>query len=286
MGGGAETQTTIVRNAPYLEEYHLLLLNYAYNLMSSVGYNNPYKDYEDIGYGDALYGVGYTISSFPSLYDMFGKFMAGLDIEVLYDEIYSDLINGSVVQEMISQEASILEDEIEDNVLPRFEAGMRDINAVMSSTFVVGEAHIEAERVKAISRFSADIRGKLLSVVVDRWKSHLSWNREVVEMYAQIMKFAIITEMDVDSHNLEMHSRDALWIYNGMQYLIHAISATSGATNTTSELAGASKTQKAIGSALTGAGSGAAMGAMFGASGGPIGAGVGALVGLAYGLLS
>ncbi len=286
MGGGkgdSKSETT-VRYAPYLEAAHQAFIATVQGAVGGAMGASPYAGYTDLDFDDAFFGAGYVISSFPSLYDMYGKFMAGLDLEVIFDEIFEDTINGTVVGNIISQEADILSDDIENEALPRFQVGMRDINSVMSSTFVVGEAMMEVGRTKALSRFSADLRGKLLPIVAERWKAHLGWNQTVIEMYAQIMKFAVISKMDVDNHNLEIGAKNVLWPFNAIQYETTALGAVSGATNTSSEVAGGSKVGKAIGSAMTGAASGAMMGAQIGAIGGPAGAAIGGLIGLAAGL--
>jgi len=284
MGGSGSTTTNIVRYAPYLESRHITYLDKVNASVNLAMVASPYAAYTAVDFDDALYGAGYAIGSFPSLYDMYGKFMAGLDIEVLFDEAFEETINGTVVSNAISQEASILEDDMENNILPRFKEGMRDINSVMSSTFIVGQAQLEAERLKAISRFSADLRAKLLPIVTERWKAHLNWNSDVVQMYAQIAKFAISVKLDTDNQNLEMAAKDVLWPFNALQYQTAALGTLSGATNTSSDTAGGSKTQRVIGSSLTGAASGAMIGAQIGSGGGFIGAGIGALVGLAAGL--
>src|SRR4030043_881835 len=115
MGGGkgdSKTENTI-RYAPYLEAIHQAFLAEIGTAATTAAANSPYVGYTDLDFEDAFYGAGFVISSFPSLYDMFGKFMAGLDVEVLYDGTFEDLINGAVVSNMISQEADILSDDLE-----------------------------------------------------------------------------------------------------------------------------------------------------------------------------
>lgn len=287
MGGGkgnSKTENTI-RYAPYLESYHQTHLAAVKAFMDAATDDNPYEGYTELDFEDAFYGSGYVMSSYPTLYDMFGKFMAGLDVEILFDEIYEDTINGTVISNVISSEASILDDELTNKSYPRFDAGMRDINSVMSSTFVVGHAMMEAEKNKVLSRFSADLRAKVLPLVTERWGRHLEWNRNVINDYAQIMKFAISQKMDVDNHNLEMDAKRVLWPFNATQYMTSTLNALSGAMNTTAETAGASRAQKMIGGALAGAGTGAMVGAQWGAIGGPLGAGIGAGIGALLGLL-
>lgn len=287
--GGDKTSTQTVRFAPYVEAHHSSFLNEV-EIRRIIAINSsPYLTYTDIDIEDAFFGAGYVIGSYPSLYDMYGKFMAGLDIEVLFDQAFQDTINGPVVNNLITAEADILADDLETDAMPRFEAGMRDLNAVMSSTFVVGKAMMETARTKAISRFSADIRGKLLPIVTERWSNHLTWNRSVTEMYAQILKFYISAEMDVKDHNLEVRVRAAMWPFSVLQYETAALGALTGAQDVKQTVAGASKAQKAIGGAMMGAAGGAMVGAQIGAAGGPIGAlggaAIGAIIGLAGGLL-
>jgi uncharacterized Fe-S cluster-containing protein len=51
-----------------------------------------------------------------------------------------------------------LDDEINSKVLPRFRRGMQDINAVVSSSFVIGESNIEAFRNRDVSRHASTLR--------------------------------------------------------------------------------------------------------------------------------
>jgi len=273
MGGSAEKQETTIRYAPYLESAHQTMLATVGG--AAAGISSPLGGYGNLDF-DYLFGGGTSLSAFPSLYDMYGKFMGGLDIEVLYDQVFEDVINGTVVSNAISQEADRLSDEVEITALPRIEAGLRDINSVMSSSFIIAREQIEAERLKAIARFSAELKVKLMPVVADRWRGHLEWNRAVIDMYVNIIRLYITAALDTDDHNVDIASRNALFPFNAYQYWIAAVGCLNGATNTTSEAAGIGKAQKAIGGAMTGA----ATGAMFG----PWGAAVGGIVGLAAGL--
>jgi len=291
MGGSSETTTNTVRYAEYIESHHHDMLNTYYDVVRSLLWDpaeqatRPYSGYTDLDIEDAFFGAGYALDSFPSLYDMYGKFMAGLDVEVLFDQVFEDTINGTVIDNLVSAEADVLSDDLENEAIPRFDAGMRDINSVMSSSFVVGRAMMETARTKAISRFSAEIRGKLLPIVTDRWRTHLDWNKMVIESYSQILKFYLISKIDVTNQNFEVHAKDKLWPFSIMEYERLAVGTLHGAYNSTTDVAGASKGQKMLGGAMMGAASGAMIGAEIGAIGGPLGALIGAGVGLAAGLL-
>lgn len=274
MGGdGSQKQEHTVRYAPYLEAAHQDMLTTVGGAAAAV--TSPLGGYGGLDFDD-LFGGGTDLTAYPSLYDMYGKFMAGLDVEVLYDQIFEDVINGTVVSEAISQEASRLSDEVEIVALPRMETGLRDINSIMSSSFIIAREQIEAERVKAIARFSAELKVKLMPIVADRWRGHLEWNKAVIESYTNVIRLYITAALDTDGHNIDVASRHALFPFNAYQYWIAAVGTLNGATNTTAEAAGISKTQKAIGGAMTGA----AAGAMFG----PWGAAAGGVIGLAASL--
>jgi len=70
------------------------------------------------------------------------------------------VVDPSDLDDAVDSFAATLDDDINANVLPRFEAGMRDINAVVSSAFPIGRAIIEAFRDRDVAKFSADIYGK------------------------------------------------------------------------------------------------------------------------------
>ena len=261
-GGGGGDQTTTVRYAPYIESKHDSFLTIVQSKRAAVIDNSPFTNYEDIEVDDAFFGAGYTIASFPSLYDMYGKFMAGLDIEVLWSQEFEDTINAPVVNDLVSAEAALLDDEIKETSIPRLQIGMRDIGSVMSSTFVTGKALIEDTRAKTIAKFSADLKYRLIPVVEQRWQTHLDWNKQVVAIYSEIMKFYFSAKTDVDETNYAMAAKNKLWPFTVLDFERAALGALQGAVNEKKDVAGASTTAKVLSGAL----SGAAMGAMVGSA--------------------
>jgi len=291
MGGGGDSggeSTNEIRYAPYIESHHSTFLDIVATKRDAVIDDSPYLAYPSITYADAFFGAGFVISSFPSLYDMYGKFMAGLDVEVLFTQILDDSINNTAIDNRVSAHAGELEDDIIESATPRFVAGMRDINSVLSSSFVVGRAMLETARTKAVSRYDATLRHAMLPIATQRWATHLEWNRTVVHVYAEIMKLYFSAAMDLDNHNYAMDAKHRLWPFTVLDYNRAALGALTGATRTTSDVAGGgpSTSQKVIGGAL----SGAAAGAMVGSSVAPgygtvIGAAIGGVLGAASGFL-
>ncbi len=71
------------------------------------------------------------------------------------DVSYSS-ISPADLDDFVDSVAAEIDDNIDANVLPRFEAGMRDINAVVSSAFPIGRAIIEAFRDRDVAKASYD----------------------------------------------------------------------------------------------------------------------------------
>ena len=233
-GGGGDTKTEI-RYAGYIEDKHKDFLNVLAAQRESDIDASPFADYTELEVDAAFFGTGYLISSFPSLYDMYGKFMAGLDIDTLYSQIFEDTVNAPEINNLVAAEAVMMDDDIDANVVPRFQIGMRDINAVMSSSYVLGRAAIEDTRVKALSRFSAELKYRMIPVVTDRWRTHLDWNKHTVAMYAEIMKTYYQTKTNVEEHYYHIAELDAKWPWTVLSQERTGIAALQGAKSSDSE---------------------------------------------------
>lgn len=301
MGGGGSSQpadtSTTVRYAPYVEARHQDFLNTVWAQRCTVISQSPFEDYVNINVDDAFFGAGYTISSFASLYDMFGKFMAGMDIEALWAQMYESTVNSPVAKTLVAAESALIDDDIAINSIPRFQTGMRDVNAVMSSSFVVGKSLIEDTKTKMLAKFSADLKYRLIPIAQDRWQTHLNWNKLVIGTYSEIMKLYFSAKTDIDEVNYSMAAKHRLWPFTVLDFERAALGALQGATNSKTDVAGASTASKTISGALTGAAMGALIGsqitatpAVYNAAGqvvqaattyGGFGAGIGAVLGAA-----
>lgn len=292
-GGGSGDGESTVRYAPYLEEFHSNILNHHgsdepsqsfIDVLNATLGASPFGGYSSYDIDEGFFGMSvsdpsstYEIKNFPSLWDIFGKFMAGLDVHELWGKIYDDIVRGTEVENTVAAESAILQDEIDTNVIPRFVAGMRDINSVMSSTFVIGKAIIADAHVKAINLESTKLRAQGIVMSNDQLSRHLSWNETVTSQFSNMFKLYYSTKMDVGRDELEFASKDAMWninLYDNARAILGAMAGAAAAG--TAGGGGAnepSKTQKAISGALTGA-------AMGGAVGGPWGAVMGGVIGL------
>jgi len=285
MGGGGGdsggTNVNIVRYASYVEEAHEDFLDdssYFGDLLRPIA-SSPYADFVQLDNDDAIYGIGYAMSSFPSLYDMYGKFMAGVDIESLFEQVLYDVQNADTIRDVSDAHRDLLTDDIEQDTLPRFRAGMRDINSVMSSTFIVGEAIIEQGRVKKLAEFDAKLQYSLIPVAAELFAKHLSWNQQVVGTYLDIIKTAATIKFDETAINCEIVAKDKLWPFTVLAQERANLGALQGArTETTSDaVKGPSTASKVIGGAMSGAAAGSMVSPGYGTA---IGAVLGGIAGL------
>jgi len=274
-GGGGGGGGGPIRYAPYLEEKHKSFLDLYPDLRDEAIDDNPYDDYVSLDVDPAFLGAQ-LISDFPALYDLYGTHMTGIVVEDIWEQSFEDTVNAPSVHDLIVAEGALLDDDIETNSLPRFQAGMRDLNSVMSSTYVIGKALIEEGKVKAMAKFASGVRTQLIPTTLEKMRSHLDWHKTIVMNYAEIIKLYYSAKMDTVDANLTTQSKDALWPFTVLEFERAAIGALEGAA-ASGGVAGASTAQKAIGGAM----SGAAAGAMVG---GPPGAAIGGLIGMASGL--
>lgn len=289
MGSGGSSSDNTIRYAPYLEKAHGQLLNHGgsdtpdlsvMDVFNAALNQAPYADYTPLYVNDAFFGDGYEIKNFPTLFDMFGKFMGGIDVCDLYGKIYENIVHAPEINEAVSAQAALLDDDIKANVMPRYLAGMRDINSVMASSFIIGKSIIEDARVKSINKFASEIRLRAVDAAVSMWGTHLKWNQSVTTTYADLFKLYYSSALEVDRTNLEYATKAELWnlnLFDNVRAMLGAMSGSAAASGANEP----SQAAKSIGGVMSGAASGAMIGSAVPGIGTTIGAGVGAVMGLA-----
>lgn len=279
-GGGSSynTSTSTIRYAPYIEDAHNRFLNDTYNYRMAVLNNNAYASFYEVPVDAGFFGAGYVLASFPALFDLYGKFIAGLDIDSLWAEIMDSTTESPQANNLVTAESTLLNDELESSILPKFYTGMRDLNAVMSSSFVMGRALLYDTKQKLVEKFSAELKWKLVAVAQDRWKAHLAWNTEAVTTYAKIFDLYFSAKTNVTKMNFELFAKKALWPMEVLDYERANLGALQGAMKQTNDKGGSSSSGSSmLGGALSGA---AAGGMMFGPMGAVAGGILGGIAGL------
>lgn len=278
--GGGKSDNTI-RHSDYLERSHKNILDHdgaAYPTISVFGAMNSALGASPYGTAvvtnPSLYLGAFDTAIFPTLADMFGKFMAGLDIEILWTQLYEESVYGPEVNDAVAAHATYLRDDLDTNVMPKLLAGFRDINAVMSSSFVNAKAIAYDSYEKAVSKFRSELSIKMVDITQERWKVHLDWNTKVITTYADILKLYCSARMDTDTMDMDFESKNKMWDLNTYEYGRAMLGALGGGGG----VAGGANSPSQVQKSVTGALSGAAMGATVG---GPWGAAIGGAVGLA-----
>lgn len=280
--GGTSYQTNTIRYADYIETKHKVFLEDIATYKTALKNSSPFNTYAKIDINTAFLGAGIAITNFASLFSSYETLLLDYDLDASYNTIMAQVVDASYVKDLVASEGAFLTDELENETLPRLMLGARDINSVMSSTFIIAKSNVEAARVKAISKFSSELKYRLIPVALDRWKTTLEWRKTTIEMYAQLFKLYFAGKFDEVESNYEILAKHTMWPFTVLDQERAALGAMQGANTSSGSVKGGevSKVSKAIGGAMSGAATGMTL-----SGGNPIGAGVGGLVGLAAGLL-
>jgi len=172
-------------------------------------------------------------------------------------------------------------------VLPRFQAGMRDINAVTSSAFAIGRAIIEDGQTRQVAKYSADLHYKAFSDDALRLIALKLESQKSLTHYAgEINRMKIVAKKEQTDVQLEIDESDATWDLELFAHGGNLLAGIGGGVfkpDTKKRNTAAS----AIGGAMTmGVAGYMAAGASGGAVTGPQGAALGAAAGLVIALMS
>uniref|UniRef100_A0A6H1ZCH1 Uncharacterized protein n=1 Tax=viral metagenome TaxID=1070528 RepID=A0A6H1ZCH1_9ZZZZ len=203
------------------------------------------------------------------------------------DTLISDILNPIRIDDVVTEYAADLDVRLLAEVLPRFERGMQDINAVVSSAFVIGRALIEENQDRQVAKFSADLHHKAASddaLKVIALK--LEYQRIASQTLAEIYRIKIVAKKEENESLMKIDESDAKWDLEVFAYGGNLLASIGGGTVGPTGSKEPSTAQSVIGGAMSGAVAGAMIaGASEGAIAGPWGMAAGAVLGAASGLL-
>jgi len=217
----------ITRYAPYVEAHHGDFLNTT--VANRVIDDAP--DYETIEVDAAFFGTGYVLSSFPSLYDMFGKFMAGLDIGIVWKSVFENKLKSSEINADVEAEIKLADEKMVKGAIADFKVSMRNINAVITSSFIIGKAKLEDKRIKTISEIRLNAKVKFLPEIGQEYSARLNWQRGTVIKYAIILKKYFIWKTVTDERNYRFKSKTALWPFTSLKFEQAALGTLRGSVS-------------------------------------------------------
>ena len=199
-------------------------------------------------------------------------------VAIKYDQA---ILAPALRQEAMSHIVKYSKAELDANILPAFRAGMRDINAVQTSAFVIGEAIINGFFLHGIQEVGAkyildqfDKRtsavlgtaGKLLEPEITKlqaWENYSKVANDFNRLMLVANKEYVDSQLDID----EAEARWELEKWNNYGNFI--ASMNGGTVHTTGRKP--SSSQSALGGAFSGASAGLSMtGNWWGAAGGAV----------------
>ena len=211
-----KTHTEFYRFAPYIESHHKNYLDSISHEIVLGNDQNPYVQFPNIEFGGGFFGYGYMLSSFPSICDMYGKLMAGLDISVLFDQLFEE---SKISTKLLSKyEHSCLMNIIEGTILPAFDQGVLDINYMLGGAFRAGRSIIKEAGESAIEKFRTTLKFKMLFIITEQWKMHLEWNKDVISIYLEFYKLYTEQTMRKDEYNQRTMVKEFLWPFTLLEY--------------------------------------------------------------------
>jgi hypothetical protein len=201
---------------------------------------------------------------------------------------------------------AVIDADYNNSALPRFQRGMQDINAVISSSFTTGAALLSAEVTRKKAQFSSELR---LQSYREKTSAILSGADKIVARIAAIQQLTltiinaeietgrlqIVAMKEYSEATMKIEEAESKWVLDVLTSGSHILAAGQGGVGIGT--AKATPLQSALGGALSGAAAGGMAGygiaAATAAPGaaialGPIGwgIGIGALLGGAIGLSS
>lgn len=218
-----------IRYAPYLELFHLnFILNMITQIKATVD-DSPFADYDTLIAEDAFFGSGFTIQNFPALYDIYGKFLAGLDIDTLHSQLIESSVEAPFVNNAVASESSLLSSDISTNVSPRLNVGNDNILSAFSGYFQEAENIVNDVKNLCVNKFEKQLKYSMLPVANSRWAIHLSWNKGVVDYYSSLMELFFAVKIDAEDRNLSMAAKNVLWPFTVLEYEKAGLGALQGA---------------------------------------------------------
>ena len=248
-----------VEYAPYIQSAHQELIQLAATIINNGilpqagdGYpggnlsitpgwvfNSPAASYvpqlSDLDPVVGFIGTGYLLSDFPSAWDMFGKFVAVLDLEALYEQIAEEMILNEAIVGAVEAKNQYLNDNVNQGALPRLRCELRDIGAVRTSSFFDAQTKIWNQKQQEISNYSASVKGAAIALAHNRWAKHLDWNSGVIDQYINTIRLFLSVQQDWSAVATEIKYGNVMWNSTVLRQMGDIIATLNGAAAASSK---------------------------------------------------
>lgn len=333
MCGGGSGGGSVTTVPTYIKDRHKIWLDECYEDMKDTARNNPYIGahaydpsvltdgmlaalnafcgalsgfhYEEVEIGAVSEAYGIALDFLRNLYNGDPAWERNMEIivPVLTDVHESSTYLAAAVDEYGDE----LQADIDSKVLPRFQAGMRDANAVMSSSFVLGEALIMAEKGRNVAKYAADLhlaahtaRNKAIvdtgiamidtdikaaSVAVpltralgDFYIQGIEFKRHLTHMVLDTLRIIIVAKKEQNDDEIKLNKAGALWVIEMYQYAGSLLGAYQGTYSVQKGVGSEAGLGTALSGAMSGASAGFSVGGPWGALLGGVGGAIGGLL--------
>jgi hypothetical protein len=182
----------------------------------------------------------------------------------------ADVFDDAYILADIAAFRAKLDEKMIDTVLPRFQAGLRDVNAVMSSAFVIGEGIIEASLNSDVVKYGTDLRVKLniqrndfiqkgVESILRNLYAITELEKNVAHYTIEAQRMGIASLKDKKDTESTIAVKNGRWDLETFAYGGNLLAAIGGGVVVPAST-NPSSTQSAIGGALAGAAVGSAVG--------------------------
>ena len=235
--------------------------------------------------GQSAYDPDADITAMIAAEDLLQDLVDLLSAGTTLDTLISEVLDETRIDDLVDEYEADAAARLAATILPRFRRGMQDINAVVSSAFVIGEAVIEAEQERNVNKYSAELHGKAgVDAAIQIINLKLEYQRAASAMLSEIYRMKIVAKKEENEIEMKIDEADGLWDLEVFQYGANLLAGIGGGTvapNTKRP----STAQSMIGGALSGAAAGAMVGNTIPGLGTAAGAGIGLALGAASALL-
>ncbi len=206
-----------------------------------------------------------------------------LNLTTLFTTFFATLDDNAQILAIVAAETALLDTRMTADILPEYQRGMRDIGAVLTTGFEVGEANMRARDNLSVAKLDAELRlqsrrlGWQMSM---QWvQLNIDWNRIIAGLADEVAIRYMESRFKADQLDIEMDAKDDLFDLEVYQYGSNVLAAISGAAATSKPETSLIST--GLGGIMSGAATGASIGSIIPGIGTTAGAAVGAALGLA-----
>jgi hypothetical protein len=225
----------------------------------------------------AAYDVDSAVSLMRTSVENFETAVNGLSTATDLSELVSRVLSDEHMDADVVAYSDLLNEQLESVIYPQFEAGMRDINAVMSSAFAIGRANIAVSHTHEVAKHSSSLRlnaaGPLALQLIEM---RLKYQQAVAHDTVEEFRIATVMKNEELERNVELAHLDSTWQLELFQYGGNLLAGISGGVGRSK---GPSRQQSAMGGAMAGAAAGAQIGSAWPGYGTAIGGVVGGAAG-------